>query len=190
MVADVSGKGVSSALLASLLQGALIISADQPAGLGRRMDAHRTASCWSAPGGEKYATIFYCLLHADGRLSYVNAGHCPPLVVKPGGELRLLEATGMPVGLMDGAAFAVAEERMEPGDKLVIYTDGVTEAQNAAGEFFGRKRLRETVAARPAADCAALHAAMQQAVAAFTEGTPQSDDITVLVLEFAGHPLT
>ena len=51
----------------------------------------------------------------------------------------------MPVGLMDGAAFAVAEERMEPGDKLVIYTDGVTEAQNAAGEFFGRKRLRETV---------------------------------------------
>jgi phosphoserine phosphatase RsbU/P len=185
VVADVSGKGVPSALLASLLQGALLIASDQPAGLGRRLE-RINRYLLERTGGEKYATIFYCLLHADGRLSYVNAGHCAPLVVKPGGEMRSLEATAMPVGLMDGAAFTVAEERMEPGDKVVIYTDGVTEAQNAAGEFFGRKRLRETVAARASADCTALQTALQQAVAAFTEGTPQSDDITVLALEFAG----
>ncbi len=185
VVADVSGKGVASSLLASLLQGALLIAADHPAGLGRRLE-RINRYLLERTGGEKYATIFYSLVHADGRLSYVNAGHCPPLVVKPGGETRGLEATSVPVGLMDGAVFAVAEERMEPGDKLVIYTDGVTEAQNADGEFFGRKRLRETVAPHAAAGCAAVHAALQQAVTAFTEGTPQSDDITVLVLEFAG----
>ncbi len=185
VVADVSGKGVPSALLASLLQGALLVAADEPAGLGRRLE-RINRYLLERTGGEKYATIFYGLLHADGRLSYVNAGHCAPLVVKAGGELRPLEATAMPVGLIDAAAFPVAEERMEPGEKLVIYTDGVTEAQNAAGEFFGRKRLREAVAGRASADCAALHAALQQAVAAFTEGTPQSDDFTVLALEFAG----
>ena len=76
------------------------------------------------------------------------------------------------------------EHRLAPGDKVVIYTDGVTEAQNAAAEFFGKKRLREIVGARAAGSCATIHDAIQEAVAAFTEGAPQSDDITVLVLEF------
>ncbi len=89
--------------------------------------------------------MFYCLLERGGRLSYVNAAHCPPMVVRAGGELSTLEATGMPVGLMEAAEFGVAEQRLAPGDKIVIYTDGVTEAQNAAGEFFGKKRLREMV---------------------------------------------
>ena len=183
--ADVSGKGVGSALLASLLQGALIAATDQPEALGRRISG-LNSFLLERTGGEKYATVFYCLLHSDGRFYFINAAHCPPLVAAAGGGLRSLEATSMPVGLLETAEFAVVEQRLDPGDKVVIYTDGVTEAQNEAGEFFGRKRLREIVTARAAESCTALHDAIQSGVAAFTEGTAQSDDITVVVLEFAG----
>jgi len=84
---------------------------------------------------------------------------------------------------METAQFGVAEEWLAPGDKIVIYTDGVTEAQNAAGEFFGKKRLREIVTARAGGSCQAVHDAIQEAVTEFTEGAPQSDDITLVVLE-------
>jgi sigma-B regulation protein RsbU (phosphoserine phosphatase) len=90
----------------------------------------------------------------------------------------------MPVGMMEGAEFAMAEERLQPGDKILIYSDGVTEAQNAAQEFFGKKRLRAVVAAHGAGSAADLHDAVQEAVTAFTGGAAQSDDITVLVLEY------
>ena len=90
----------------------------------------------------------------------------------------------MPVGLMESAEFPVAEQALAPGDKVVIYTDGVTEAQNTAAEFFGKKRLQDVVAAHAGESCTAIHDAIQEAVAAFTEGAAQSDDITVLVLEF------
>jgi serine phosphatase RsbU (regulator of sigma subunit)/pSer/pThr/pTyr-binding forkhead associated (FHA) protein len=185
VVADVSGKGVSSALLASLLQGALITSTDHPDVMGRRM-GRLNQFLMDRTGGEKYATVFYCLLDFGGRLSYVNAAHCPPIVVRASGELSTLEATGMPVGLMETAEFGVAEQWLAPGDKVVIYTDGVTEAQNSAGEFFGKKRLREIVTARAAGPCQAVHDAIQQSVTEFTESVPQSDDITLVVLEFRG----
>jgi serine phosphatase RsbU (regulator of sigma subunit) len=185
VVADVSGKGAASALLASLLQGALIASSESPAVLGQRME-RLNAFLMGRTGGEKYATVFYCLLDRNGLLSYVNAAHCPPLVVRSGSPHLSLDATGMPVGLVETAGYAVAEVRLNPGDKLAIYTDGVTEAQNAAGEFFGKKRLQETVAAHAAEPCQAIHDAIQQDVAAFTQGTEQSDDITLLVLEYRG----
>jgi phosphoserine phosphatase RsbU/P len=186
VVADVSGKGVSSALLASLLEGALIAASDNPAVLVRRIEGlnrfllERTA-------GEKYATIFYALLDATGRLSYVNAAHCPPMIVRAGAEIVELEATGLPVGLVEGAQFDVAETQLIPGDKVIIYSDGVTEAQNPGGAFFGKKQLQDLAAARPACTCAEMHDAIQNAVTAFTEGTAQSDDITLVVLEYAGQ---
>jgi phosphoserine phosphatase RsbU/P len=183
VVADVSGKGVSSALLASLLQGALLSATDNPESLGRRMDRlNRFMN--DRTGGEKYATVFQCLLHRDGRLSYVNAAHCPPLIVRAGGLHASLEATSMPVGLLVDARFESAEDKLEDGDKLVIYSDGVTESENTQGEFFGKQRLREVVAAHAGESCAAIHDAIVKAVAVFTEGAPQADDITVLVLEY------
>ena len=185
VVADVSGKGAGSALLAALLQGALITATEHPSVLGRRME-RLNRFLIERTGGEKYATVFYCLLDRDGRLSYVNAAHCPPLVVRFGGAQTGLDATGMPVGLVETADYAVAEVRLDPADKLVVYTDGVTEAQNAAGEFFGKKRLQEAVAAHSAEPCQAVHDAIQEAVSAFTQGAEQSDDITVLVLEYRG----
>jgi len=93
---------------------------------------------WTAPAAEKYATVFYCLLDLDGRLKLRERGALPPMVVRAGGELSTLEATGMPVGLMEAAEFRVAERRLAPCDKVVIYTDGVTEAQNAPANFSAR----------------------------------------------------
>jgi len=186
VVADVSGKGVSSALLASLLQGALIAATDHADALSRRIE-RLNRFLLDRTGGEKYATVFYSLLDRDGRLGYVNAAHCPPLVVRRDGVQAELDSTGMPVGLMEEAVFTVAEERLGPGDKVIIYTDGVTEAQNTGGEFFGKRRLRDLAAGHAGSSCAAMHDAIQEAVAAFTEGATQSDDITVVVLEFRGE---
>ncbi len=185
VVADVSGKGVSSALLASLLQGGLITTTGQPQALSRRLQ-RLNQFLLTRTGGEKYATVFYCLLTAEGRLHYVNAAHCPALVLRPDGRHSNLDATGMPVGLLPDAEFSLAEETLAPGDKLLIYSDGVTEAQDPNGEFFGRKRLREVAAAQAAGSAAALHAALAEAVTTFTRDAPQADDITLLVLEFAG----
>ena len=183
VVADVSGKGVSSALLASLLQGALLTATDHSEGLSLRVE-RLSRFLNGRTGGEKYATVFHCLLHADGTLEYVNAAHCPPLLVGAKGRLLALEATAMPVGLIEGVKFPVAVQKLAEGDKLVIYSDGVTESQNSHGEFFGKKRLREVVAAHAAERCTAIHDAIQEAVSAFSEGTRQSDDITVVVLEY------
>jgi serine phosphatase RsbU (regulator of sigma subunit) len=185
VVADVSGKGVSSALLASLLQGALLIVSEHPEAMGHRME-RLNRFLLDRTGGEKYATVFYSLLHEDGRMYYVNAAHCPPMVVRANGQRSELEASGMPVGLVETAEFAVLEEHLAPGDKIVIYSDGVTEAQNLETAFFGKKRLREVVQAHATESCATIHDAVQDAVAAFTEGAAQSDDITLVVLEFRG----
>jgi serine phosphatase RsbU (regulator of sigma subunit) len=185
VVADVSGKGVGSALLASLLQGALTTASDRPASLARRLE-RLNRFLFERTEGEKYATIFYCLLDSAGRLSYVNAAHCPPLLVRNGAIQAALDATGSPVGLLESAEFEVSEIQLRPGDKLVIYTDGVTEAQNVSGEFFGRARLKTAITAHATGSGAAIHSAIQQAITTFTEDAPQSDDITVLVLEYAG----
>ena len=183
VVADVSGKGVSSALLASLLQGALMAASDHPNAMALRM-RRLNGFLLERTCGEKYATVFQALLNRDGKLSYLNAAHCPPLLIRANGSLSELEVTGMPVGMIEGAEFTLAEEQLAPGDKLLIYSDGVTEAQNSASEFFGKRRLRETVAAHAAESASAVHDAVQEAVTAFTGGAAQSDDITVLVVEY------
>jgi sigma-B regulation protein RsbU (phosphoserine phosphatase) len=185
VVADVSGKGVSSALLASLLQGALLTATEHPEAMGHRIQ-RLNQFLLERTGGEKYATVFYCLLFDDGRMFYVNAAHCPPMVVRSNGERQELQASGTPVGLIEPTEFETVELHLSPRDKVVIYSDGVTEAQNRQGEFFGKRRLREVLEASAAGSCTAVHDAVQDAVTLFTEGAPQSDDITLVVLEFRG----
>src|SRR5436189_274524 len=129
VVADVSGKGVSSALLASLLQGAFLTVSENPELMSRKLDRISQFLNERTEGG-KYATIFYCLLHRTGRLRYINAGHCAPPLISSGGQYEYLEATAMPAGLLQDAEFSVVERQLSPGDRLVIYTDGVTEAEN------------------------------------------------------------
>ncbi len=183
VVADVSGKGVSSALLASLLQGVFLDVSESTALMQEKMERVNRFLSERTEGG-KYATIFYGLLDKLGRLRYINAGHCAPIIVPPEDPLSYLETTAMPVGLMAEAAFEVGENRLASGDKVVIYSDGVTEAQSPSGEFFGRRRLRESILACRKDSCQALHDAIQDAVRVFTEGAPQSDDVTLVVLEY------
>ena len=181
--ADVSGKGVGSALLASLLQGALVTTTDSPRLLLERIKG-LNHFLNDRTGGEKYATIFYSLLENSGKLYYVNAAHCPPLVVHTDATFQTLDNTGMPVGMIDPGDFDAGEVQLRPGDKVVIYSDGVTESQSRTGEFFGRKRLRELAVSHALDSCQQLHEAIQEAISRFTQGMPQADDITVVVFEY------
>ena len=187
VVADVSGKGVSSALLASLLQGTFLMATGDPAHIEPRM-ARLNEFLLERTRGEKYATVFCCILEASGLLSYSNAGHCAPFLLSPDGRLRTLHATSMPVGMLENARFEMVQTRMAPHDKLVIFSDGLTEAENADGAFFDTGRLRECLRSHATADAAALHAALLQAVEDFTEGGAVRDDITALVIEYCPAP--
>jgi serine phosphatase RsbU (regulator of sigma subunit) len=183
IVADVSGKGVSSALLASLLQGAFLLSSDGPVQIEQVMGRINRFLNERAKG-EKYATVFYCTVNRKGLLSWANAGHPKPFLVRPGAELFSLQTTGMPLGMLEMASYGVEEIQLVPGDKVVIFSDGLSEAENTEGEFFDRTGLRETIIANADRDCGAMHAALLKAVESFTEGGELSDDITLLVIEY------
>ena len=186
VIADVSGKGVSSAILASFLQGVFLGAAG---GLEIPEVLTRINNFLTERGSHgKYATLFFANIEESGTLTWSNAGHCAPLLVRASGEIESLGTTSMPVGMVPGAPFAVETLQLSPKDRLVLYTDGVTEAENQAGEFFGKGRLRTAVEAAATLDCGPMHDAVQQAVQKFTGGAEQSDDITLVVIEFAGTP--
>jgi serine phosphatase RsbU (regulator of sigma subunit) len=182
VVADVSGKGVSSALLASFLQGAFL-SASSTTDISEVLGRINAFLSERAENG-KYATMFYSRLNAAGRLTFANAGHCAPLLVRAAGSIERLEATSMPVGLVPGTRFEIVERELRPGDRIVLYTDGVTDATNEAGEFFGRAGLLKAIRGVPEAGCEALHRAIQKAMLEFTAGTEQFDDVTLVVVEY------
>ena len=187
VVADVSGKGVSSALLASLLQGALITVSRESKRLEARI-GRLNRYMNERTQGEKYATILCGMLQHDGTFEYINAGHCSPILISADGQFEYLDTTAMPVGLIEDTEFAAEKKQLRPGDKLVIYSDGVTEAANPDGEFFGKKRLREVVTAHASAGCTALHDAILETVTAFIASAAQGDDITLLVVEYNPEP--
>jgi len=181
--ADVSGKGVSSALLASLLQGVFLATVHAAQALEEAM-TRINHFLLERTQGEKYATMFYATLDASGHLRYVNAGHCPPLLVKAAGGAQLLRATGPPVGLLEEAVYEAAEIKLSPGDILVLYTDGITEAENSEGEYFGDERLRAAVLSSSGRGCQELHESLDRAVTDFSQGAVQKDDMTMLVVEY------
>ncbi|HET9319014.1 MAG TPA: SpoIIE family protein phosphatase [Bryobacteraceae bacterium] len=183
VVTDVSGKGVSSALLASLLQGAFLTASEGSAAMSDKV-AHINRFLYDRTDGGKYATIFYCLLDRAGRLRYINAGHCAPILLSRDGRYEYLETTAMPAGLLPQTEFPVEERQISPGDRLVIYSDGVTEAENLRHQFFGSKQLREIAVAHAHDNGAALHDAVLAAVKAFVDSAEQADDITLVVVEY------
>jgi sigma-B regulation protein RsbU (phosphoserine phosphatase) len=135
VMADVSGKGVGAALLASLLQGALVMADDGIASVFARLNRF----LHERTGGERYATMFYAHLHRDGSLKFANAGHNPPVVMRASGKMETLDATGVPLGLLDDSTHEVHSFQLYPGDTLVAYSDGFSESvprhalRNAAG---------------------------------------------------------
>jgi phosphoserine phosphatase RsbU/P len=181
LVVDVSGKGVSSALVASLLQGAFLTFADGP--IDDKIRRVNRMLCERTEEG-KYATIFYSIIDRAGAMQYINAGHCSPILMSRGEKVKYLETTGVPAGLVDDAEFSVETVQLQPGDRIVIYSDGVTDAQDVEGNFFGRRRLRDLIEANPDLSTADLHGILVQTLDSFTEGAVQADDVTLLVLQY------
>ena len=183
MIADVSGKGVGAALLASLLQGMFIASPYTRLTI-EDMVTRVNRYLLERTGGEQYATAFYCTLEADGALRWINAGHPPVLVVGAAGQVQHLSANGTPLGMFPEAVYTVMESRLAPGDKLVLYTDGVLDSENGERATFGLKRLRATVAANAGATSQELLAVILRALHEFTDGRAAADDVTLAVIEY------
>jgi phosphoserine phosphatase RsbU/P len=182
VIADVSGKGVSAALLAALLQGAFAFASEGTMQIEDLMSRVNRFLIERAKG-EKYATVFYCTLNRNGQLCYSNAGHPQPYLVR-GNVLESLESTGLPLGLLDMAVYETKSMQLQPGDKIVLFSDGLSEAESADGEFFDKKGLQETLSANASMGCVDFHAKLATAVEDFSEDAELSDDITMLVLEF------
>lgn len=178
ILADVAGKGVSAALLASTLQGMVYshLSAHMPlveimAAVNRFFTQKHI--------GEKYATVVIVKISPTGELEYVNCGHVPPLLVS-GSKVIRPEHGNLPVGLLADATYESDRVQMKPGDRFILVTDGVTEAENAQGEFFDNERLEQVAAKSPTLED------IFEAVSVFCAGTPLGDDCTVVELLYTG----
>jgi len=174
VLADVSGKGVSAALLASSLQA--MIYSHLIAGLSLIEVVTAVNQFFTEKmGGEKYATLLLARLKRDGELEYVNCGHVPPLLVCRGEVMRPPHGN-VPVGLLADATFESASCQMKSGDRFILVTDGVTEAENSRGDFFEDSRLEAAAAKSPTLE------GIFGAVTEFCAGNPLSDDCTVVEL--------
>jgi phosphoserine phosphatase RsbU/P len=170
VIADISGKGVSAAILASTLQGLLygLLLAGQP--LAQIADAANRYIC--KKNVQKYATMILVKLDPDGRFEYVNCGHIQP-VLTSNGSVKRLENANMVVGLIAEATFASDRFQLSAGDRVVFATDGVTEAENLEGEFFGDERLEAAL------QSSTIEGVLSQ-VESFMNGAPPNDDVTML----------
>jgi sigma-B regulation protein RsbU (phosphoserine phosphatase) len=184
-VGDVSGKGISAALLATLLQGVFFTTAAMDISLPGVFSRVNQYLC-ERSGEDRYATVFYGILDKQGRFEYVNAGHVPPLLRRKAGQLEGLGSANFPVGMFAEAEYQSSRIQLEPGDYLVIYTDGVSEAQNTRSELFEEGRLRRIMEDFSGQNVQEMGDAIREGMRAFTEGAAQSDDITLLVVQYKG----
>jgi serine phosphatase RsbU (regulator of sigma subunit) len=177
LVADVSGKGISAALLASILQGMIYsqLIANMP--LDEIVSTANAFLCRKVMG-QKYATLLLCRLKQDGELEYVNCGHVPPVLVADGQIQRPKQSSNVPVGLLAGAEFECAKMKLPANGRFVMVTDGVTEAEDAQGEFYGDERLEQS------ANSATPYDSIFSSVKTFCGNTPLSDDCTILELHY------
>ena len=184
---DVAGKGAPAALLAAAVQSNFIAQAPvsgDPADTLTRVNNALLRRAIEA----RFATMFHGVVDVDGHLSYCNGGQEPPLVLARNDAMSWLEEGGPVLGLLPGATYEFANVTLEAGDLVVICSDGVTEARNAAGEEFGRERLIEAMTGCHGAKPDAVLERLFGAVRTFSQGTPQGDDITGLVLRYRGRP--
>ncbi|MGH9601890.1 MAG: SpoIIE family protein phosphatase, partial [Terriglobales bacterium] len=178
VITDVCGKGVSAALLASILQGMIYSQIVAKVPLADIVGNSNRFLCEKAVG-EKYATVMICRLRPDGEFEFVNCGHVPPVLVS-GNKAQRIEESNLPVGLLPDASYAPGRRKLIPGDRLVLVTDGVTEAENIAGDFFGDERLEKAAAADNAFD------EIFTSVRSFCGEKPLNDDCTVVELTYRG----
>lgn len=180
-VADVAGKGLSAALLMATIQATLRALLTFPLGLTELATRANRLLCGSMPGN-RYATLFLARYDAaTGECEYVNAAQCQAILLRAGGGLELLDATGLPIGMFPGLEYESRRLKLAPGDVLVIYSDGVTDAQAPSEEEFGFERLCRAARELAGATAEQICSGLLEAVNRFVEETPQYDDITVMV---------
>jgi sigma-B regulation protein RsbU (phosphoserine phosphatase) len=184
VLGDVAGKGPPAALLTAMLQGILATHTSlvsTPAQLVKHVNdilVRRTIP-------SRFATFIYAALSPHGTLTYCNAGHNPPLLITARG-VRSLDTGGLIAGAFSQATFAEETLQLQPGDLLVAFSDGITEAVNAAGEEFGEERLLACVMANRQLNPSSVLDCLLGAVQQFSENTVRTDDQTALVLRYVG----
>jgi serine phosphatase RsbU (regulator of sigma subunit) len=184
LIADVSGKGLGAALLTTMLQGAFSgMSIQQPPA---DVFGHINNFLCSHSRLERYATVFFAILSEDGRLDYINAGHPSPVLVRDGRAEMPFAAESFPVGLIPDAVYKLESQKLEPGDTLVLFSDGVTEAMDPEDNEFGTTRLKQALEAQQRDNVEQVQTDVLAAVSEFARGASQRDDITVLVARYCG----
>lgn len=180
---DVAGKGSPAALLMALLLAVLRTLVDELLDAPELMRRLNLQICRHSPGS-RFITLFYAEYSpATGRLVYVNAGQTPPLIRRADGSFERLDATGIALGMFEGSTYGSAQTRLGPGDILVSYSDGITEAESPTGQPFeeaGLEGLLATYAAFPAAE---IGTETIRGVERHAQDTRFSDDLTILVMK-------
>jgi serine phosphatase RsbU (regulator of sigma subunit) len=186
VLGDVAGKGPPAALLSAMMQGMFAAQAarsDPPSTTISRVNL----ALYRRGIESRFVTLMYGMLHGDGRLTYCNAGHNPPLIVNAtGGNVRRLECGGPIVGLFEGAPYDEETVTLTPGDWLIIFSDGVSEALSAEGDEYGDARIVSCVQENAAVEPQQMLEALFADVRRFAVGAAQSDDITAMVLRYRG----
>jgi len=182
VIADVSGKGIAASLLTGYVDA--LFNAYLGEGLGPREIFNRVSPQMNSKTPvEQFATAFLGIYTvATGAIRFASAGHDPTILVRASGEVELLNPTGMPLGLMPEAVYTASEAHVEPGDTLVLYTDGITEAARPDDEMFERERLIEVCREHRGESPEELAVSIDATVDAFVEGVPYHDDRTLVIL--------
>ena len=185
---DVAGKGPPAALLSAMMQGifaAQAASSDSPSQTISRVNL----ALYRRGIESRFVTLMYGAMRPDGKLTYCNAGHNPPLVISSaiqGQAVRRLECGGPIVGLFEAATFDEETVALAPGDWLIVFSDGVSEAMSASGDEYGESRIVTVVEKHKNLEPKQLLEALFADVRDFARGAPQSDDITAMVLRYGG----
>jgi phosphoserine phosphatase RsbU/P len=182
VIADVSGKGLGAAIVTTMLQGALsgMTLGTEPARLFNHVNRFL---CDHTEVG-RYATVFFGLLDQEGHLEFINAGHPSPFLIRRGKAEEAFTEGSYPVGLVPEAEYTAACLKLEPGDTLVLFTDGVTEAMDPEEQLFGVPRLRQVLTGQMQCPLEQLQKCILEAVENFTRGAHQADDLTLLIVRY------
>jgi sigma-B regulation protein RsbU (phosphoserine phosphatase) len=182
LIADVSGKGLGAALLTTMLQGALsaMTLGTDPA----RVFNHINRFLCSHAEVGRYATMFFGILDDDGHLEFINAGHPSPFLIRGGVAEEAFTEGSYPVGLVPEAEYTAACLKLEPGDTLVLFSDGVTEAMDPDDQLFGVPRLKQVLTGLAECPLEEIQKCVLESVENFARGAHQADDLTLLVVRY------
>lgn len=180
---DVSGKGTAAALLMSSLHAAVHAQISANSSIEQTITSVNEYLSENTPSN-RFVTLFIGELEPQtGKLRFINAGHNPPIVARASGEIELLEAGGLPLGLMSFAEYESGEISLGHGDVLVVYSDGVSEANNIRDDEFGLDRLKNVIKAHISRPAAAIRDKVESALSEFTGTAPANDDITLVIVK-------